>query len=222
MLSVPNTASAGLASKLIRREPNLAKITKYNVKIVEKSGVQLGRLFQRVYTPSSCRWPQCPVCPLNSGKGNSKCRVSNVVYEAKCFECLEMLERGDIQERDVGVYVGETSRTLLERALEHVTAADNLDVDNFITKHWASSHRTLESRPRIKFKVIKQFKDALSRQVSEAVWIEHVANLNSKAEWGKNSLTRLVVDNDVRDQQSSLLDENVCAFSVERKKKVKK
>ena len=46
----------------------------------------------------------------------------------------------------------------------------------------------------MKFKVLKQCKDALTRQVSEAKFIENCANLNSKAEWGMNSLSRLIVD----------------------------
>ena len=116
------------------------------------------------------------------------------MYEARCRECLGLLEEGKIESADVGVYVGETSRTLLERASEHVSAAENIEVDNFIVKHWASKHRDLATFPRMQFKVIKQCKDALTRQVSEAIWIENCANLNSKAEWGKNSLSRLVVD----------------------------
>ena len=164
------------------------------MKVVESSGIQLRRLFQRVYSPKTCHLEECPVCINNCGASNSRCRSANVVYEARCRVCIDLLEEGRIEEADVGVYVGETSRTLLERASEHVSAAENVEVDNFIVKHWASKHRDLVTFPRMQFKVIKHCKDALTRQVSEAIWIESCANLNSRAEWGKNSLSRLVVD----------------------------
>ena len=203
VLSVPNTLNAELAKRLIKCETGLAKITKYNVKIVEKSGIQLGRLFQKVYTPDTCHIQQCPVCIHKSDKGKSKCRFSNVVYEACCMDCADAVGRGEIPADKAGVYIGETSRTLNERATEHVTAAGRLDTDNFITKHWASNHRGLTEPPRIQFKVLRRFKDALSRQVSEAIWIEQKANLNSRTEWGKNSLTRLKVDGVLNEEDSS-------------------
>ena len=57
VMSVPNTRDASLAKTLIRNEAKLAKLTKYNVKIVEKSGLQLRRLLQRVYAPIRCHCP---------------------------------------------------------------------------------------------------------------------------------------------------------------------
>ena len=193
---VPNTPGARLAHKFIRCEDRLAKITKYNVKVIEQSGIQLIRLFPRVMSPSSCHWPLCPVCTMNESKGGSKCRSSNVVYEAKCTECVEDHENGLISKDDIGIYIGETSRTLVERATEHIKAADDLDVKSFIMKHWASKHGLMETRPRVQFSVIKQCKDALSRQVSEALFIESRSNLNSRAEWGRNTISRLRVEQD--------------------------
>jgi len=69
-----------------------------------------------------------------------------------------------------------------------------LDRDNFITKHWVIQHPCLEKPPRIRFKPIKTYKDALSRLVSEAVWIDSKANLNSKGEWRSNKVTRVRVE----------------------------
>ena len=195
VISVPNTKGSVLVDELIKVEKSLAELTNYNVKIIEQSGVQLCRLFQRIHTPVVCHRNDCPVCEHNDGKKSSKCKMSNVVYEAKCLECVELLNNNLLAEKDVGVYVGETSRTLMERALEHVAGANKIDIDNFITKHWATKHSDLTVKPRMKFSVIKKCKDALSRQVSEAVWIENHSNLNSKSEWGRNSLTRLMVDN---------------------------
>ena len=80
VLNVPNTQGAALARKLIRCETKLAKITGYNIKIVEKSGVQLCKLFQRIYTPAKCHVNECPVCEFNNDKGGCRCRMSIVVY----------------------------------------------------------------------------------------------------------------------------------------------
>ena len=118
--------------------------------------------------------------------------TTKVIHDVgKPIECLKDLEAGLIKEEEVGVYVGETSRTLAERALEHVTCSERIDVENFITKHWALKHSNLTEYPKMRFKVIKQCKDALSRQVTEAVWIEDTSNLNSKAEWARNSLAHV-------------------------------
>ena len=162
VINVPNTSGAELAHRLMRAELKLSKLTKYNVKIIEKSGIQLSRLFKRIYTPDKCHWPQCPVCMYSDSKGNTRCRQANMVYEAKCIVCLRNFENGEISEDEVGVYIGETSRTLVERATEHVTCAERIDVENFITKHWALKHREMAEYPKMRFRVIKQCKDALS------------------------------------------------------------
>ena len=62
VVNIPNTCGASLTQKLIKCETKLAKLTKYNVKVVEMSGMQLIRLFQRVHSPKSCHWSYCPVC----------------------------------------------------------------------------------------------------------------------------------------------------------------
>ena len=43
IFKVPNTKNGILNSKSIKEESNLAKITGYNVKLVEDSGIQLER-----------------------------------------------------------------------------------------------------------------------------------------------------------------------------------
>ena len=194
VLNIPNTKGAALLHELVRCENKLAKLTKYNVKVVEQSGIQLNRLFGRIYTPERCHWQLCPVCSRADGKKKSNCRSANVVYEARCVECQEQAKNGVIESKDVGVYIGETSRTLVERAIEHVEGAERVEVENFISKHWAQRHSELIVQPRMHFKVVRQCKDALTRQITEAIWIECFSNLNSRSEWGKNTVTRLKTD----------------------------
>ena len=72
-----------------------------------------------------------------------------------------------------------------------------LDEGNFIAKHWLEAHPTLNRPPGIKFQVKNSFKDALSREVEEALKIEKANSdhslsiLSSKSEWSSGSLTRL-------------------------------
>ena len=82
--------------ELVKSESKLAHLTGYNVKIVEKSGTQLVRLFQRVHTPTQCHWDGCPACRyVDSNSKSSKCRINNVVYEAVCLECEEEATRNE-------------------------------------------------------------------------------------------------------------------------------
>ena len=64
-----------------------------------------------------------------------------------------------------------------------------------MVKHWADSHGELKEPPQFKFKVVASFKDALTRQVSEAVRIELRGGgvLNSKSEYSSR-IPRLTID----------------------------
>ena len=144
LVQVPSTKDAKLLKALIKLETKLAGITGYNVKITEKPGIPLARLFQRTYSPESCHWLNCPVCVNKEEGKRSRCRASNIVYEAVCLQCLEQVELGVREKEKVGRYIGESSRTLAERAFEHINGAGNLDYENFIVKHWAFDHCDLE------------------------------------------------------------------------------
>ena len=195
VLQVPNSKNGVLLKNLIKAEDNLALISGYNVKMVEQSGVQLSRIFPGM--PSStkkCHWTDCPVCSESNVKGASGCRISNIVYEGECIDCLEDVENGIKTASDVGKYIGESGRTLAERSLEHVRGAKSFDKDNFIIKHWVLHHSDSTERPRIRFKVRKAFKDPMSRLIAESVLIDKESNLNSKSEWRSTKMSRLVIE----------------------------
>ena len=116
------------------------------------------------------------------------------MYEGTCIDCLDEVDAKNKLECDVGKYIGESSRTLAERSSEHMRGAKSFDSENFIIKHWVLHHPELERRPRIRFKVIKTFRDPLSRLVAESVLIDKLSNLNSKSEWRNNRVSRLVVE----------------------------
>ena len=95
----------------------------------------------------------------------------------------------------VGIYLGETSRSLHERAKEHVNDASSIQPKSHIVKHWLEAHPELNNPPAFKFTVQKNFKDALSRQLGEAIAIYKSKDslLNSKNEYVTNCISRITV-----------------------------
>ena len=97
------------------------------------------------------------------------------------------------------MYIGESSRSLHERSLEHVKDAKSFSKKSHFVKQWMSVHPEHPNPPPFKFKVTQQFKDCMSRQVAEAIRIQHTKDniLNSKCEYLQNCITRLTVNEEV-------------------------
>ena len=97
-----------------------------------------------------------------------------------------------------GVYVGESARSIFERAGEHQADRISGKEDSHMIKHWLSSHQELSSPPKFRVEVVGSYQDAMTRQIAEAVRIdlrgEHV--LNSKSEYSRCRIPRLVIDQD--------------------------
>jgi hypothetical protein len=94
------------------------------------------------------------------------------------------------------LYVGESARSLFERAGEHWEGAMGGKDENHMLEHLALSHRD-EQVPKFRFRVVKKCKTALERQVREAVRIEMRGNiLNKKGMFNRCKLTRMVVDSE--------------------------
>ena len=89
-----------------------------------------------------------------------------------------------------------SSRSLYEWAKEHVADRISNKEESHQVKHWISSHDDLESPPKFEFKIVSSFKDPLTRQLSEAIRIERRGDsiLNSKAEFNRCRIPRLVID----------------------------
>ena len=71
-----------------------------------------------------------------------------------------------------GIYVGESSRSIYERAKEHESDRNKNAEESHQIKHWLTSHEDLLAPPKFKFKIVRSFQDPLTRQLSEAVRIE--------------------------------------------------
>ena len=117
-----------------------------------------------------------------------------------------------------GVYYGETSRSLHERALEHTKDAKAFVEGSHMVKHWMECHPFSVEQPGFKFTIIGAFKDCLSRQVAEAmrIYYSHDNLLNSKNEYLSNNIARVTVDIDKFERKKKELEEEKHALEASR------
>ena len=117
-----------------------------------------------------CTKENCLACKEERGKGG-KCHKGNINYEMECQLCPK---------ENRSIYVGETSRNLYTRALEHLNCKEE---DGFIGKHMRECHPGEEKC--FTARVTHTNKDCLTRQVREGVLIRRSSKplLNTKTEW---------------------------------------
>jgi hypothetical protein len=198
----------------------MAEITGFRVKYQEAGGSILANAFNKnLGSGQHCGRDECPPCRKPEGREN--CKARNIVYESKCLVCNPASSHGEDDHADQpsgrtqkpreGIYIGESSRSLHERALEHVRDAQSFSAKSHIIKHWMLSHPALPSPPEMDFNISARFKDCLSRQIGEALRINFSKDilLNSKSEYRNNSLNRITIQEDAweRRERSRLEDE---------------
>ena len=156
--------------------------------MVEKGGKRLESLLSRPNPTASDHCvrkdhpnvkKKCVGCNQNEGIRN--CQKSNALckYECKNEGCDS-------------VYIGETSRNIFSRSLEHQSKYASNDSGSFIKKHQTTFHNGEPAN--MKLSNVKTFKDCLSRQVSESAHIfktqeeRKLTLMNSKSEWRQPSM----------------------------------
>ena len=72
---------------------------------------------------------------------------------------MEGGKEGDNMMDGRGIYVGESSRSIYERAREHVADREKQHEDSHQIKNWLTSHEELLAPPAFKFKIVKTFQD---------------------------------------------------------------
>ena len=209
VMFVPSTPGGTLLQMLEDLEGKLRERgdTTWSVKLVEKSGKPLKNMF-------GAKSPIIEGCPLGEtcrvcDNDAKKCAAKGVVYLAECNECsLVDSKGGESMAQGLGVlnsrYVGETSRPLRMRANEHWTNLLELNTDSFILTHWMNKHGLQMRPPEYKFKVLGCYRDSLSRQIAEAVFIEDRGKLNKRSEFGVNHIPRLEVSKSERERDATL------------------
>ena len=200
---IDNTANGILVRRMQGVEEEVSSKVDYRVRMTEAAGTPLSLLLtnNNPWGTKDCQREDCQTCAQGDEK-QIDCKKRNVLYESYCTLCNPVeVKRGKKDEitflkEGKGVYVGESSRSLYERTGEHVADRVAKKEESHQIKHWLLDHADLEEPPKFKFRLIKSFKDPMSRQLAEAVRIELRGSdiLNSKAEFNRSRVPRLRVD----------------------------
>ena len=154
---VPSTRGSTLLKSLREDEDKMAEVTGFRVKYQEAGGSTLTNAFNKnLGSGQHCVREACPTCKKTEGRED--CKARNIVYESKCLICNPASSREEENDNHnqpsgraytprEGIYIGESSQSLHERALEHVRDAESFSVKSHIVKHWMLSHPTLPSHP---------------------------------------------------------------------------
>jgi hypothetical protein len=215
---VPSTRGSILIQSLKDDEQRMSEITGFKIKFQEAGGTPLTNAFDKnLGRGLHCGRTICPPCDSSAPEKRENCKSKNVVYESKCRICNPDTQPAGRQSevaqpagRD-GIYLGETSRILHERALEHVKEGESFSYKSHIVKHWINTHPELPSPPEMIFSITGRYRNCLSRQVGEALRIHYSQDniLNSKSEYRSNTITRLAIEEDAweRRERSRLEEE---------------
>ena len=202
VLFVEQTPKGELASRLREAMRSMEQTLGFKIKVVERSGRSLGSKFPlgNLWDGNQCGRRDCVTCE-QGGEDLPNCTKTNLVYENICVDCNPGARKKDEEEQirvDIPtVYIGETSRSLYERAKEHYDGARKGEAKNHMVKHNLMEHGG-EQKPNFNMKARKYFRTALARQVAEAVLIRRRggegAILNSKGEFNRSYIPRLQVE----------------------------
>ena len=108
-----------------------------------------------------------------------------------------------IKDSRLGIYIGESSRSLFERSKEHIKDANTFKADSHVIKHWILNHPLLDKMPPMSIRITDTYSDCLSRQLGEALKI-HFSNdilLNGRNEYLSNCVTRLTTSESLSDRR---------------------
>ena len=158
------------------------KSSELKIRVVERSGKSLRNVLSRSdpFQKDPCGKDTCKVCNVNP---KINCRRRDVVYRMKCLGCAENDERD-------GTYIGETARSIGERASEHLVKYEQSEKNSVFHKHMLERHDSVPQDVNVEILAVCSG-DAMLRQVTEAVFINELnPTLNTKEEWGNTNKLR--------------------------------
>ena len=169
VLFVEQTRDGKLAKMVREVLTRLEPMMGFRVKVVERAGSCLKNILPNTnpWAGQHCTRADCITCN-QVAEEKPDCFKRNLVYENICTQCNpSALSKGELKTINPevpSVYVGETSRSIQERAKEHWDSFRSMDKDSHIFKHWLIHHHA-EGEPSFIMKVVKQHRSALNRQV---------------------------------------------------------
>ena len=156
---------------LKENEEKLAEMTGFRVSYTESGGTQLGRYFStNLASDQPCGRDKNKCIPCNSNNTKvQNCKARCIVYESSCEVCNPPSQEEDSSSQEeqqdedtskagnqkvadhslgrVGIYIGETSRSLAERCAEHFGDAESFSKKSHMVKHWMLSHGEMDTLP---------------------------------------------------------------------------
>ena len=99
VMFVPHTPGSKLANRLRKEERRVSSITGYRVKIVERTGTQLWRMFckKNPFSGLPCGREKCLTC--KDEKNSGTCRKRNITYIMTCDTCMKKKEETDTRDK---------------------------------------------------------------------------------------------------------------------------
>ena len=191
VMFVNYTGEGEMAKRLRLELGNMENLMGFRMKVIERTGTKLKDLFSptNIWKGSKCEREGCTTCS-QGGEDLPDCKRRSIVYESICTKCNPgAKETGPLRvpETDVpSIYVGESARSIYERAGEHWRAYYKKNPDSHIWKHHLIHHGG-EGEPEMRFKVLGNFRTAITRQITEAIRIRKrgASVLNSRGEYDR-------------------------------------
>ena len=178
---VPATPGGELAAAM-RAVCKAEAIPGVKFKIAERGGVTLERQLKNSNPTASneCHRENCGPCAQPEGNGGSKrCHTTNICYKYTCN-----------YQGCTAFYTGESSKNLMTRNEWHQSKYKSKK-ESFLFQHQQEKH---DGQPaNFKMEVLKSFKDCLSRQAAEGIFISKTEGeiLNSKSEFHQPPIVRV-------------------------------
>ena len=196
VLFVEQTPGGELAARLRELLARLEPLLGFKIKVAERCGRTLQSHYPltNLWSGTKCGRGDCITCEQEGAEELPDCTRRSVLYENVCSSCIPSAgSKGGPKEEDIepgipAIYVGETSRSIMERSREHWGSFKGAREDNHIFKHQQIVHGGA-TNPNFIMRVVSQHRTALGRQVSEAVRIRRRGGegevLNSRAEFNR-------------------------------------
>ena len=217
VLFVPSTEDSKLAKEIRAVIRELQPWTGISIKVVERAGEKLEEVLHKSdpWENVDCQRENCKPCKSSYSMEKPKfknCKRRSIVYKVWCKTCKKESEekrnknksenknKRKREEMDKGneetfTYIGETSRSAMERGEEHLKDLEFRRSKSHMLKHIVMYHG--ESEPeKIDFamEILSSHRSSFERQIREAVLIERMDgpySMNSKLEYSRTVIPKI-------------------------------
>ena len=230
VIFVDHTPGGELATRIRELLTRLEPLLGFKIKVVERCGKNLQSQFplNNLWQGVKCGREECVTCVQEGAEELPDCSKRSVLYENACVDCIPTAGRkGGPREQDVNadvpaLYVGESSRSVMERSREHWAGYRGAKADNHMVRHQLLAHDGA-APPKFIMRVVSHHRSALERQVAEAVRIGRRggagAVLNSKSEYNRCYIPRLKLENE---EETRAREEQQKLDTIEREQEIER